>query len=354
MIDTKGNLARIMNKDTAETFDQSTDSLEAISNAIAVIAPVPADLAVPAPDAAANVLERDVIGNKSDTVASGSLQGLQRVQAANNAANANVRDVVGNKTDAAVYSPSPTVNSLMAILKGLTNSQILAVGTLTFSSATVPADNTRGEATNFWNGCFLIPLTGNDAFQPRRIVTFTTGTGVFTLDANHPFTAATGQVGYIITSGQQPTGMLETVDLWSTYTTQVAVTSGAGDKALQSITIANLPTGAVVQKALMFFKCRNIENTNAAVNSVSGAQNIQAQKAVAGGYITGIALAGGEFSVPASTRESGDVMMGTTDISAQVPANGAVMNFKWTNALAAQNNLNFNDVQVGIRIWFSV
>jgi hypothetical protein len=104
----------------------------------------------------------------------------------------------------------------------------------------------------------------------------------------------------------------------------------------------------------MIFKYRTIENTGAAVNSVSGAQNIQAEKAVGGSWVTGIALGGGECSVPASTRETGDVMMGTADISAQVPANGAVMSFKWTSGIAAQNYLNFNDVQVGLRIWFIV
>ncbi len=147
---------------------------------------------------------------------------------------------------------------------------------------------------------------------------------------------------------------LFTLDLWSTYTAQISLTTGAGDKTLQNITITNIPAGATVVRAIMMFKCRSIANTNALVNSLSGAQNIQCQKAVGGAYITGIALAGGEFSVASSSTEGGDVLMGTSDVSAQVPANAAVMNFKWTNALAAQNNLNFNDIQIGLRIWYSV
>jgi hypothetical protein len=144
------------------------------------------------------------------------------------------------------------------------------------------------------------------------------------------------------------------IDVWSSYLALVQLTSVAGDKPLPSITIAGLPTGATIVRAIMMLKYRTIENTNAAVNSLSGAQNVQAEKAVGGAWVTGIALGGGECSVPASTRESGDVMMGTNDIASEIPANGEVVDFKWTNAKSAQDSLNFNDVQVGLRIWFTV
>jgi hypothetical protein len=142
------------------------------------------------------------------------------------------------------------------------------------------------------------------------------------------------------------------LDIWSTYMAQIALTTVAGDLALPNLTIAGIPPNMVIAVAKMLMKPRTIENTNAIANSISGAQNIQCQKAVAGAYITGIALAGGEFAVPGLTRESGDVLMGTADIKAQVPANGAVMNFKWALGLASQNSLDFNDLQVGLRIWF--
>ena len=148
--------------------------------------------------------------------------------------------------------------------------------------------------------------------------------------------------------------LMSWLDLWSAYLAQIVLSTSAGDKPLPSITITGLPAGLIVARAVMMLKYRTIENTNAAINSVSGAQNIQAQKAVSGSWVTGIALGGGECSVPASTRETGDVMMGTDDISAQVPANGAVMSFKWANGKATQNNLNFNDIQIGLRIWFTV
>ena len=91
-----------------------------------------ADMAVPAPDSTANVLERDVIGNKSDaavttvgTTASimayikGVLSWLL-VPTADAATNTSTRDVVGNKTDAAITTGIiGTTNSIMAYIKGL-------------------------------------------------------------------------------------------------------------------------------------------------------------------------------------------------------------------------------------------
>jgi len=148
--------------------------------------------------------------------------------------------------------------------------------------------------------------------------------------------------------------LMSWLDLWSAYSAQIVLTTSTGDKPLPSITITGLPAGMIVTRAVMMFKYRTIENTNAAVNSVSGAQNIQAQKAVGGSWVTGIALGGGECSVPASTRETGDVMMGTDDISSQIPVNGALLNFQWASGKAAQNSLNFNDIQIGLRIWFTV
>lgn len=73
---------------------------------------------VPTADVATNVNARDVVGNKTDTVASGSLQGLARAQAADNATTTNARDTVGNKADAAV-TVAAAGKSIMAYIKGL-------------------------------------------------------------------------------------------------------------------------------------------------------------------------------------------------------------------------------------------
>jgi hypothetical protein len=132
------------------------------------------------------------------------------------------------------------------------------------------------------------------------------------------------------------------------------LTTSAEDISLPSILISGLPLGAKIARAVMLFKYRTIENSSDGLNSVSGSQDIQAQKAVDGSWITGITLGGGECFVPATTRETGDVMMGMDDISGQVPENGAEIIFQCTQGQAADDELYFNDVQVGLRIWFII
>ena len=213
--------------------------------------------------------------------------------------------------------------------------------------------NSKNWETNIWPGAVLIAKINNriyfshiSANVPQTITFDALPTGVKVLPGTP----------YAIKFLPIPaTSTILTLDVpWSSYMPQASLTTVAGDILLPSLTIKNIPTGATIIMALMFLKYRTTENTNASVNSVSGAQNIQAQMAVGGSWITGIGLLGGEFNVPAATRESGDVMMGTNDISAQLAANGAVMNFKWTAAVAAQNNLNFNDIQIGLRIWYAL
>lgn len=141
---------------------------------------------------------------------------------------------------------------------------------------------------------------------------------------------------------------------WSLYTTTVQLTAVATNLALPSITMGGMPDNATVTYAQMLLKARKIENTNALANYVSGAQNLQALLTGGSTWTTGIALSGGEFAVGASSSEAGDVMMGSEDISAQIPANGIVITFQWALALAAQANLNFIDVQTGIRVDYQV
>ena len=122
---------------------------------------------------------------------------------------------------------------------------------------------------------------------------------------------------------------------------------------LPSITIAGLPAGAIITRAIMMLKFRKLGDSSGNDNGVSGAQNIQASGDGGTTWVTGIALGGDEFSCPASALETGDVMMGTDDIKSQVPANGAEMQFQWTDALAMELSLDFYDIQVGLRIWCS-
>ncbi len=89
-----------------------------------------------------------------------------------------------------------------AIAAALVASVVVASGTFTTSSATVPADNTRTEGANFFRGMLLIPTAGTYINRATRIVEFTTVTGVFTVDPNNPFPGATGLVTYVVIRDQ--------------------------------------------------------------------------------------------------------------------------------------------------------
>ena len=91
--------------------------------------------------------------------------------------------------------------SILERLEGVKQGIILARGTFTTSSATVPADTGRTEANDYWNGSLLVPMAGAIVGEPRLIVDFVNAGGVFTLDADIPFTAVPGTVAYIIIPG---------------------------------------------------------------------------------------------------------------------------------------------------------
>lgn len=148
-------------------------------------------------------------------------------------------------------------------------------------------------------------------------------------------------------------GALFQVDFWSVPQEEVAVTAVAGDLALPDVTVAGLPTGSTVVRAVAMFKARVIENTNGAVNKLNGAQEIQVRDDTPGAWADAINFVDDQFGIAASTREGGDVLVGALDLSATVDGNDTY-NFQWDEAVADQANLQFNDVQVGLRIWYRV
>lgn len=145
------------------------------------------------------------------------------------------------------------------------------------------------------------------------------------------------------------------MDFWGVVVKQLQLTATLqSNLALTGadVTIAGIPAGATIIRVVVMFMCRAIENTNAAANSLSGAQNIQVNFG-GGAFASAIALATTLFGVAASTREMGTVAVGATDVKATVTGNGTCT-FRIDAALAAQNNLNFNDYQVGVRVFFTV
>jgi len=150
-------------------------------------------------------------------------------------------------------------------------------------------------------------------------------------------------------NGKEIIRQLFSMDFWSLPQEEVAVTGAAGDKALPSVTVADLPGDATIVRAIAMFKFRMVENhTYAGANSLDGAQEIQVA-----GSVDAINFVDTQFTLAQDTREGGDVVIGAIDIAATVNANGAYA-FHWDLAAALHDGMKFNDVQMGIKIWYSV
>lgn len=146
---------------------------------------------------------------------------------------------------------------------------------------------------------------------------------------------------------------LFTLDCWSVSQEEVVISNVAGDVALPDVVIANLPAGVTVVKAIAIFKARTIENTNAGANKLNGAQSIQVRNDTPSAWIDAISFVDDEFGIAANSREGGDAIVGSIDISGTVIGNDTY-NFQWHDGIADLANLQFNDVQMGIRIWYRV
>jgi len=152
--------------------------------------------------------------------------------------------------------------------------------------------------------------------------------------------------------------ILHPIDFWSESQEELQVSSGAGTKTLPSVTVADLPTGATVVRAVALFAARVVENVNAAANKLDGAtvadtsQVIQVQDDSPGTWRDAIKFVDDQFGVAAETREGGPMLIGSIDIAVEVDGNDGY-SFRWLLAKADEDHLQFNDVQVGLRLWYS-
>jgi len=150
-------------------------------------------------------------------------------------------------------------------------------------------------------------------------------------------------------------GQLHSIDFWSNPVEEVVVTAAQVTTVLSSVVVADLPAGAVVVRAIAMFKFRMVENTNAAENSLdcTAVQPIQVDDGVATGYLTAIDFVDELFKIAATTREGGDVLIGDNNIAARVDGNDTYP-VRWLDRIAHLANIQSNDVQFGIRIWYSL
>lgn len=143
------------------------------------------------------------------------------------------------------------------------------------------------------------------------------------------------------------------MDFWSVPQEEVALTNVAGDKSLPDVVVDSLPAGCTVEKAIAMFMFRMEEDDSGGANKLDGAQEIQVRDDSPSAWTDAINFVDDQFGIAADTREGGICVIGAIDVSGTVDGNDTY-NFQWDEAVADADALRFNDVQVGLRIWFSV
>lgn len=149
--------------------------------------------------------------------------------------------------------------------------------------------------------------------------------------------------------------MLYSLDFWSDLMEELVVTGAQTTPIPPPVIVADLPAGATIVRAIVMMKFRMVENDYAGVNKLDAAAALpmQVDDVANTGMLTCIDFVDDAFTLADTTREGGDVIIGDIDVAARIDGNDTY-DFQWLNAKADQNNLRFNDVQMGIRIWYSV
>ena len=143
---------------------------------------------------------------------------------------------------------------------------------------------------------------------------------------------------------------------WSEGDDVIDLPAVAADVDLPDVVVSGLPSGLTITKVEALLKVRVLENTNAGgPNAIQGAQAIRIKKST-GTWgiddIVAINLPDNLWTLAASTREAGDVLIGG-DLKSEVDGDGTY-NLRFENALVDLASLRLNDVLVGLRFFFRV
>lgn len=145
------------------------------------------------------------------------------------------------------------------------------------------------------------------------------------------------------------------MDFWSDGDDVIDLPAVAADTALPDVVVSGIPSGVTLLRVVAILKVRAIENTNAGgANAIVGAQNIRVKKSTGTWGVDDIAainLPDNLWTVAASTRESGDVLIGDNDLKSKVDGNGTY-NLRFEDALVDLASLRLNDCLVGLRFYF--
>lgn len=139
------------------------------------------------------------------------------------------------------------------------------------------------------------------------------------------------------------------ITFWSDSDDVIDLPVGPADTNLPDVVVSGLTDDMTILRVVAVLKVRAMENTNAGgSNAINGAQAIQISTG-GGGWITAINLPDNLWTLSASAREAGDVIIGDNDIKAVVAGNGTY-NLRFHDAAVDLASLRLNDVLIGLRV----
>lgn len=150
-------------------------------------------------------------------------------------------------------------------------------------------------------------------------------------------------------------------DNWSAPANKIMISNVAADLTFPDIVVAALPSGLTIKKVVLVLSVRALADISAADNYVDGADKTIRIKKSSGAWgvddMVGITFPNQSLYCKASAKEAGPVIIGDTDLSVLVNANGSYniasrQTVSGDALVAFGASLELYDIQVGLRIFW--
>jgi len=146
------------------------------------------------------------------------------------------------------------------------------------------------------------------------------------------------------------------MEFWGDMGDIIALTTATTDVDLPNVVVADIPSGATINRVIGMLRMRALNNTAAVVNAINGAAVINVKKSTGTWGVDDVALINipdNIWSTAASTKEGGMLIEGDNDVASEVDGNGTY-NLRFNgNVFVDANNLELVDVDVGLKVYFT-
>jgi len=146
------------------------------------------------------------------------------------------------------------------------------------------------------------------------------------------------------------------MEFWGDMGDIITLTTATTDVDLPNVVVADIPSGATINRVIGMLRMRALNNTAAVVNAINGAAVVNVKKSTGTWGVDDVALINipdNIWSTAASTKEGGMLIEGDNDAASEVDEN-ATYNLRFNgNIFVDANNLELIDVAAGLKVYFT-